>query len=260
MYWLIKEKKFVLFVIGTLILVFAVYYLFVIPNQEETVKLQEEQSKIRLEIENKVKKGDFIAEKSIQNADEELKFIENRCSTLKNKVNFKSLPGYQIPDVKSSELTVYFQTLLKDVQKRIEKKAAQKGIPLPSKFEFPLTNVVSDKIFLYYEKLDIIEQLVNLVMDSNCQKIISFGVTESDFKDYDIKETVTKTGSVTKNMVSIKINGTFDSIMKFVNLLKNAERFVVLEKAIIENINRDSDNIMATFIVAGVKLADVSTK
>ncbi|MFH1231248.1 MAG: hypothetical protein V1709_07095 [Planctomycetota bacterium] len=255
MYWLIKEKKFVLFVIGVLILVFAVYYLFIAPNQRETIRLKAEQATIRLEIENRVKKGDFIAEKSIQNAAEELKFMENRYATLKDRINFKPLPGYQLPG--SKDLIVNFQTLLKEAQKRMEKKAAQKGIPIPSKLEFPLTN---DKIVLYYEKLDMIEQLVNLVMDSNCQKIISFGVTESDFKDFsDIKE-IMKTNSCTKNMVFIKINGSFNSIMKFVNLLKNAGRFIALEKAIIENTNPDSDKITATFIIAGVKLADVPAK
>lgn len=262
MYWLIKEKKFVLLIIGTLILVLGGYYLFIIPNQQEIIRLKQEQSKIRLEIESKVKKGDFIAEKSIQNAEEELKFMESRYSTLKNKIKFKSLAGYQLPDIKElGPLIVSFQTLVKEAQKRMEKKAAQKGIPIPSKFEFPLTNVSSDKIFLYYEKLDMIEQLINLAMDCNCQKVISFGATESDFKEFkDIKETVIKTNSGTKNIVFIKINGSFDSIMKFINLLRNAERFIALEKAIIENTNPDSDNITATLIIAGVKLADVSTK
>ncbi|MFH0887946.1 MAG: hypothetical protein V1871_01910 [Planctomycetota bacterium] len=263
MYWLIKEKKFVLLIIGTLILVLGGYYLFIIPNQQEILRLKQEQSKIRLDIENKVKKGDFIAEKSIQNAEEELKFMESRYSTLKNKIKFKSLAGYQLPDINKQpgELILNFQTLVKEAQKRMEKKAAQKGIPIPSKFEFPLTNASSDKISLYYEKLDMIEQLVNLAMECNCQKVISFGATESDFKEFkDIKETVIKTNLGTKNLVFIKINGSFDSIMKFINLLRNAERFIALEKAIIENANPDSDNITATLIIAGVKLADVPAK
>jgi Tfp pilus assembly protein PilO len=262
MYWLIKEKKFVLFVLGALIFVFAAYYFFIAQTQQETIRLQEDQSKIRLEIDSNVKKGRFIADKSIQNAEEELKFIENRCSLLRNKINFKLLPGYQLPDIKRpDDLIVNFQTLLKEVQKRMEKTAAQKGIPIPSKLEFPLTNVSSDRILLYYERLDMIEQLVNLAMASNCQKIISFGVTESDFKDFnDIKDTVIKTNLTTKNMVFIKLNGNFASIMQFINLLLNIERFVALEKTIIENTNPGSDSITATFIVAGVKLADTSAK
>jgi hypothetical protein len=262
MYWLIKEKQFVVFIAGSLVLILATYYFFIAPNQLEIIKLKETQSKMRLEIENKVKKGDFISEKSIQNAEEELKFIENRYSLLKKKISFKSLPDYQLPTIKRpDELTFNFQSLVKEVQKRMEIKAAQKGIPLPAKFEFPLTSVSVDKIILYYEKLDIIEQLVNLAMDSNCQKIISLGVTESDFKEFnDIKDTLIKTNSSTRNIVFIKINGNFDSIIKFINLLRNTERFIAMEKAIIENSNPDSDNITATFIISGVKLADVATK
>ena len=61
-------------------------------------------------------------------------------------------------------------------------------------------------------------------------------------------------------MVSVKLNGNFASIMQFVNLLRRAERFISIERVILENGNKDLDNLNSVFIVAGVKLAGIPAK
>lgn len=258
MHWLIEHKKFTVFVLTTLILILVEYYYFISGIQEETSNLQEQQYKLRSEIETKVRKGPFLSEKSIQNAEEEIKFMDGRFSSLRNSINFKPLPGYQVPTTRrQDELTVNFQSLLKDTQKRMEKTAAQKGIPIPAKLEFPLNRTSEETIRLYYERLDIIEQLVNLAMDSNCFKVIDWGVSENDFREFkDIRDLTARSTLGIKNMAFIKMNGTFDSIMQFINLLRSAERFVSLERVIINNNTPDRDNVTATFIVAGVKLEE----
>lgn len=258
MHWLIEHKKFTVFVLTTLILILVEYYYFISGIQDETSNLQEQQYKLRSEIETKVRKGPFLSEKSIQNAEEEIKFMDGRFSSLRNSINFKPLPGYQVPTTRrQDELTVNFQSLLKDTQKRMEKTAAQKGIPIPAKLEFPLNRTSEETIRLYYERLDIIEQLVNLAMDSNCFKVIDWGVSENDFREFkDIRDLTSRSTLGIKNMAFIKMNGTFDSIMQFINLLRSAERFVSLERVIINNNTPDRDNVTATFIVAGVKLEE----
>ena len=259
MHWLIEHKKFTAFVLVTLFALLVEYYYFISGIQDETSDLQEQQYKLRSEIETKVKKGPFISEKSIQNAEEEIKFVERRFSALHNRINFKPLSGYQIQATRrQDELIVNFQSLLKDTQKRMEKAAAQKGIPIPAKLEFPLNKASDETIRLYYERLDILEQLVNLAMASNCLKVIDWGVSENDFREFrDIKEINFKSALGVKNLVSIKINGTFSAMTQFISRLRGAERFVSLEKMAVSNTGGpDSDNITVTFIVAGVKLEE----
>jgi len=258
MHLIIEHKRFVVFVLATIIILLTEYYYFIAEIRDETSALQDQQYKLRSEIETKVKKGPFISEKSISNAEDEIKYVGKKHLSLKNRINFKPLAGYEIPVTKrQDELIVNFQSLLKDTQKRMEKNAAQKGIPIPDKLEFPLSKASGETIRLYYERLDIVEQMVNMAMDGNCLKIIDWGVSENDFREFrDIKEINVKNTFGTKNMVFIKINGSFSSIMQFINLLRNAERFVSLERMIISNVNPDSDNITTTFIVAGVKLEE----
>ncbi|MEK7310234.1 MAG: hypothetical protein AAB038_05395 [Planctomycetota bacterium] len=259
MNWIIEHKRFVLFVLATILLLFIEYDYFIAEIQDETANLQEQQYKLRSEIETKVKKGQFLSEKSIQNAQEEIKFVEGIFSSLRNRINFKPLPGYEIqPTRRQDELTVNFQSLHKDTQKRMEKTAAQKGVPIPAKIEFPLSRASEETIRLYYERLDILEQLVNLAMASNCLKIIDWGVSENDFKEFrDIKDVNFKSAVGAKNLVLIKVNGTFNSITQFVGLLRSAERFVSLEKMVISNTGGpDSDNVTVAFIAAGVKLEE----
>jgi len=237
------------------------YYYFIAEIHNETTDLQEQQYNLRSEIENKVKKGPFISEKSILNAQEEIKFVESRFSALRSRINYKPLAGYQIPTMqRQDELIVNFQSLLKDTQKRMEKNAAQKGISIPAKLEFPLSKVPEETLRLYYERLDILEQMVNLAMESTCLKVTDWGVSENDFKEFrDFKELNFKSAVGTKNLALIKINGTFSSIMKFISRLRNAERFVSLEKMVISNTGGpDSDNVTGAFIVAGVKLEEPS--
>ncbi|MBI5778166.1 MAG: hypothetical protein HZA49_01750 [Planctomycetes bacterium] len=259
MHWIAEHKRFVVFVLATIILLLIEQYYFIAEIKNETSALQEQQYKLRSEIETKIKKGPFISEKSIPNVEEEIKYATKKHLYLKNRINYKPLAGYEIPVTKrQDELIVNFQSLLKDTQKRLEKNSAQKGIPIPAKLEFPLSKASEETIRFYYERLDIVEQLMNLAMDSNCLKVIDWGVSENDFREFkDIKETVFKGPSGTKNMVFIRINGSFGSIMQCINLLRNAERFVSLERVIISNTNPDLDNITATFIVAGIKLEEV---
>jgi len=257
MNWLIEHKKFTVFVLVTLFLLLVEYYYFISGIQDETSGLQAQQYKLRAEIEAQVKKGPFLSEKSIQNAQEEIKFVEGRFSSLRNRINFKPLPGYEIQATRrQDELIVNFQSLLKDTQKRMEKNAAQKGVPIPAKIEFPLSKVSDETIRIYYERLDILEQLVNLAMASNCLKVIDWGITETDFKDSrEFKELYFKSALGAKNLVLIKVNGTFGSITQFISRLRSAERFVSLEKMAISNTGGpDSDNVTVTFIVAGIKL------
>ncbi|MEW6027091.1 MAG: hypothetical protein AB1599_07350 [Planctomycetota bacterium] len=256
MYWIAEHKRFAVFVLATVALLLIEYRYFIAGTRDEIAALQEQQYKMRADIGNKVKKGPFISEKSIPNAEEEIKYVEARYSALRNKINFKPLPGYEIPATRrQDELIVLFQSLLKDTQKRMEKTAAQKGIPIPAKLEFPLSRASEEAIRLYYERLDIVEQLVGMAMDSNCLKVVDWGVSEADFREFrDIKDVSFKSAAGMKNMAFIRINGPFSSVMQFINLLRGAERFVSLEKMIISNANPDSDNVTATFIVAGVKL------
>ncbi|HLD36237.1 MAG TPA: hypothetical protein VJC37_05910 [Planctomycetota bacterium] len=259
MNWLIEHKRFTVFVLVTLVALLAEYYYFIAGIQDETSELQAQQSKLRSDIETKVKKGPFLSEKSIQNAQEEIKFVENRFATLRNRLNFKPLAGYEVPVIqRQDQLIISFQSLLKDTQKRMEKAAAQKGVPLPAKLEFPLSKASEETIRLYYQRLDILEQLVNLAMDSNCLKVIDWGVSENDFREFrDIKEINFKSALGAKNLVLIKINGAFGSITQFISRLRSAERFVSLEKMAVSNTGGpDSDNITVTFVVAGVKLEE----
>jgi hypothetical protein len=258
MYWFVEHKKFVVFVLATLILLFIEYHFFIANIQEETVNLRENQNKLKTDIENRVKKGIFIRDKSIQNAEEELKFMENDFSSLNNKIHFRPSSGYQSPTIKRpDDLILNFQSLLKEVQKRFEKNSAQKGISIPAKLDFPLTNVSTETITSYYERLDMIEQMVNLAMVSNCQKIIGWGVTETDFKDFkDVKEIVIKTSSAIKNMAFIKIQTNFTALMHMINMLRRPDRFISLEKLIIENSNPDVDSFVVTFVVASIKLSE----
>lgn len=258
MHWIIEHKRFAVFVIVTAILLLIEYYYFIEGVREETGILQEQQYKMRSDIETKVKKGFFISEKSIPNAESEIKYAEKKHLSLKNRINYKPLSGYEVPAVqRQDQLIVSFQSLLKDTQKRMEKNSAQKGIPIPAKLEFPLSRVSEETIRLYYERLDIIEQLANLAMDSNCLKVVEWGVSENDFREFrDMKDLAVKSAFGTRNMAFIRINGSFGSIMQFINLLRNSERFVSLERVAISNTNPDFDNITATFIVAGVKLEE----
>jgi Tfp pilus assembly protein PilO len=258
MNWIIEHKRFTVFVLGALFILLVEYYYFIAGLQSETSDLQEQQYKLRAEIETNVKKGQFLSERSIQNAQEEIKFVENRFSVLRNRINFKPLSGYEIPAMqRPDELNVNFQSLLKDIQKRLEKNAAQKGVPIPAKLEFPLSKVSAETIRLYYERLDILEQMVNLAMDSDCLKIVEWGVSENDFREFrEFKEIYFKSQVGAKNLVLIKINGTFGSITRFINRLHSAERFVSLEKMALSNSGPDLDNITAAFIVAGLKLEE----
>ncbi|MDI6733355.1 MAG: hypothetical protein QME51_05070 [Planctomycetota bacterium] len=258
MYWIIEHKKFVTFVVLAAILILIEYLFFIAGTLGETNILREEQQKLQSEIERKVRKGQFLSDRSILNAEEELKFLQNRYNLLRNKIHFKPSSAYQIPAIKRpGDLIVNFQSLLKDTIKRMEKMAAQRGVSVPAKLDLPLTNVPEETIRLYYEKLDIIEQAVTLAMESRCEKIIGWGVTDSDFKEFkDIKEPVFKTILATRNLVFIRFQGSFDSIGRFIKSLQNNERFISVERATLINTNPDSDSIQATFIVAVVKLAD----
>lgn len=262
MNWLIEHKKFTVFVLATLLALLVEYYYFISGIQGETNELQAQQYKLRSEIETKVRRGQFISEKSILNAQEEIKFIEGKFSALRSRINFKPAAGYEIqPTRRQDELIVNFQSLLKDTQKRMEKNAAQKGVPIPAKLEFPLSKVSDETIRIYYERLDILEQLVNLAMASNCLKVLDWGVSETDFKASQelLKELYFKSALGTKNLVLIKVNGTFGSITQFISRLRSADRFVSLEKMTISNTGgRDSDNVTVTFIVAGIKLEEPS--
>jgi hypothetical protein len=182
--------------------------------------------------------------------------VENRASALRNRITFTPLPGYEIPAIqRPDELVVNFQSLLKETQKRMEKNAAQKGIPIPAKIEFPLSKAAAEAVRLYYERLDILEQLVNMAMDSNCLKIMEWGVSENDFREFrEFRELNFKSSAGSKNLVLIKINGTFDSIVRFVSRLRTAERFLCLEKMALNSGGPDLDNVTAAFIVAGLKL------
>lgn len=258
MYWLIEHKTFTVFIAVTIIVLACVYNFVAVPLQEKTADLRNEQRTIRAQMEKIAKTDVFTSEKSIKNAEEELKAMDARYAELKTRINFRPTADYQITaGIKFDELLVNFQSLLKDVQKRLDQKSAAQNIPIPVKLEFPLANATADTILIYYQKLDMIEQLVNLAMEAKFQQITAYGLTEVDFKEFkDIKETVIKTPLFTKNLVYVKLSGNYASILQFISLIQKSDRFIAVEKVILDNDNKDLDNINSTFVIAGVKLIE----
>lgn len=258
MSWIVEHKKIVLFALAAGLLILAEYYYFIAELRSETADLREQQYKMRADIENNVKKGRFLSERSLTNAQEEIKFLGNRTAALRARINFKPLPGYEIPAMqRPDELIVNFQSLLKETQNRMERTAAQKGIPIPAKLEFPLSKTSPEAIKIYYERLDMLEQMVALAMESNCLKILDWGVSENDFRDFrEFKTLSFKSAAGEKNLILIKINGTFESISRFISRLRGAERFICLEKMALNSAGPDLDNITAAFVVASLKLEE----
>ncbi|MBI4712680.1 MAG: hypothetical protein HY762_05200 [Planctomycetes bacterium] len=254
MNWLTEHKNELMVIGGCGALFLAVYYLVLAPFHQEANELKEQQAKTIKTIETDFRSGNIRDRKDIANITDELKYVDGKLSQLKERVTFRLRPDYQLPAEKRDWL-ITLQSRLKSLQKRTENTAAARGIKLPAlEFQF---NEAQD-LSLYFEELDVIDQLLSAAIESGCSEVLAVGTaSEIGPGGKGFHKHNTADAAAGKNLVPIKIKGTFESLMRLVHMIQSPEqasgRFLALESVVLESDQPDVDTMTGTIIVSGVK-------
>ncbi|MFA5794003.1 MAG: hypothetical protein WC980_02910 [Candidatus Brocadiia bacterium] len=240
---------------GLIIGLIAVLYLVTVPFSASTDNLKKRQLDIAREIEKNLSAGVYRDEKNVQVLSEEIKYVEAKLAQIKGQVNFKSGLEYQLPAAKQ-EWLITLQAKARALQKKMEKIAADKGVQIPNSIEIP-SDIQSDAIPLYFEKLDMMEQLMNYAIESDVDEVAAIGLSAvlSDFGSTSSGGKPVNPADAA-NIVSIKVSGSFKSISKFIYRLTSATRLLCLEKAVLETAKPELDKVTITIAVSAVKVKD----
>lgn len=237
---------------GLAIVLVAVVYLSVVPFSSDVRNYQSRQEQIIKDLSVKLANGTYNDDKNVQAISEEIKYSENRFNQLKEQINFKPGNDYQLPANKGDWL-ITLQSKTKALQKKTEKLAADKNIRIPASVDIP-AEIPLDSIPAYFEKLDMMEQLLGYAIESGCEEVIAIG-SEGSLGDFMLTSggRSSRPTDTTANIVPIKIRGNFKAVNKFIYLLTNAPRFLSLEKSLLENVRPEIDKIILTIAVSAAK-------
>ncbi|MFH1227448.1 MAG: hypothetical protein V1701_06045 [Planctomycetota bacterium] len=238
---------------GLIIGLIAVLYLVTIPFSANYDSLKKRQLDIVRDIEKNLSTGFYRDDKSVQALTEEVNYVEGKLAQLKGQINFKPGAEYQLPPAKPDWL-ITLQSKAKALQKKMEKTAAEKGVRIPNSIEIR-SDIPPDDIPLYFEKIDMMDQILNYAVDSGVDEVLAIG-SDGILGDFN------QTGSGVRqaksadapNIVPIRVSGSFKSINKFIFRLISATRMLSLEKAVLETAKPEVDKTVLTVAVSAVKV------
>lgn len=223
-------------------------YLARVPFSSDARDYENRREQMLKEMGLKLANGTYNDEKNVQTISEEIRYGENRLNQLKGQISFKPGSEYQLPANKGDWL-VTLQSKAKALQKKMEKLAADKNVRLPGSIDVP-SEILIDNIPLYFEKVDIMEQLLGYAIESGCEEVSAIG-SEGSLADFMLAK---KPADPSANIVPIKVRGNFKSVNKFAYLLVNAPRFLCLEKVLLENVRPEIDKVVLTVAVSAAKI------
>jgi hypothetical protein len=236
-----------------------VIYLILSSLYSGVQRFKDQQVKISDEVKMNLTKGVYNDEKNVSVITEEVKYIENKLGQLKGQINFKPGVNYQLPADKKDWL-ITLQSKAKLLQKKMETMAADKGVRVSCPIELP-SDIPPDAVSVYFEKLDVMEQILGYAVESRCDEVIAIG-TEGVLRDFVSTSAggvrSAQASAIPANIVPIKIIGNFNAINKFTYALISSSRFLCVEKVKLENIQPETDRLILTIAVKAVKIKDDS--
>lgn len=252
---LLDNKKLVFYSAGIIILWVIIYFFIVAPLKDETTDKIRELENVRVTINTKVSGGSFIDEINIKKISEEQKQMENKLAEFKKKILFEPRLPYQT-DLSQQDLLIKFNTLLTSRYSQLQKIAGVKGIKIPVSLGFPSGTIPLTELPLYFERLDIIDQISSLVIEKGCQEISSIDI------DKGVKEFLdpsTLSGEfIKKDVVIIKLKVNYKTIGEIMyalnaNIVMPNGRFLAMPRISLQSDNPEIDLLTMTLAIGSVK-------
>lgn len=240
-----EHKKFIIVTVGVVLVFLLVYLIIIAPARRATAEAKSQSELVKKEIDSIIGSGEVKEAKSIENLERERERLAKKLSELKQRMIFKPEPVYL------GKGKIEFYKLLQESQRRLAKLATSKGITMPTSFGFPTGDIPVENLPRYFERLDIIVQVIDLAIACDLTDILSVG-QEQDIHNF--LPGVNLANDFTKyETVVIKLQGSFKSISDFLYKLLVAPRFLSLIRVSLENDDPNVDSIKLTLAVGGLK-------
>lgn len=250
-----EHKRFIIVTAAVILVGLLTYLIIIAPARRKTAEAQEQSEQIQQKISARVSAGQIQDDKNIGSLIREKERIEEKLSELKQRMLFRLHPRYET-DPADSEILIEFNMLLQERKDLLIKSATRRGITIPNSFGFPTRNISELDLPDYFERLDIIERVINLAIPCGVAGILSinqavdtrtflFGMSlENKFIRY--------------QPVVIKFKSDFKTISDFLYELLVTPRFLALLRVSLENDNPNVDSIKLTLAVGGLKAEELS--
>lgn len=248
-----EHKKFIIGIGGTAIGLLLFYLMVLSPIWEETVGLREKQAGLRLNIKKQSQRGFFQSQTGLKNLRDEHERLTKKLNGLKNRVNFRVTPEYALA-MSGSDMLIDFHQNLQETRQRLKKMAIGKGVVMPASLGFPQADIQSTAIPTYFEKLDMMNQLVPLALESGCREILKVG-WEKDFPEL-VSGVIEEKKLFSKNMIGLEAKGSFSAVTRFIYALQTAPRLLPIERISVTNENPEVDSVNIKVLVSGIKIKD----
>ncbi|MEK7448067.1 MAG: hypothetical protein AAB019_01130 [Planctomycetota bacterium] len=251
-----QDNKKNILTLGVMTVVALVFYFFWLgPVWKDITSTRQEQSKLRTEISQHSSRGGFYGQESIRNIKTENQELAQKLNNLKDRVHFRVSPKYSAlggSGQPGQNLLIDFHQRLQELQKDLQKKSVAGNIELPSSLGFPTSNIQPEIIPDYFEKLDLVEQVVTLALESGCRKILKVGPANL-FPEL-AGGGLVQNEWCNKNMVGLEAIGPFAAVVKFLQALQSDRRILPVERIILTNDNQSVDSVQVKILVSGIKI------
>jgi hypothetical protein len=253
------NKKPLLSFITIIFIWVATYISFIKPFNEETENIKENTVKMRTTINASLIHGDSLLDEiNLKKILEEQGFLEKKIAGIKNKILFIPNSAYsaKIPE---EDMSIKFNSFLTAKYLQIQKSAALKGIKIPLTLGFRNDAIPHDLLPVYFERLDIIEQMSIFAIEKGCKEIIS---VEMDNNIGGFLDQNSLTGKyIKKDAIVMRLKVNFKTAVEIVYSLiseniDSKRRFIAIPRISMQSENIDLDLLTMTLAVGSVKEID----
>ena len=222
--WIIKEnKKLFITIVAMLFLAYLWHRFFISPLNAEAenkaVELESRKSEF-----NEIAKNGIPDDKDVKGIEDSLSSSKDKLAILKKSLQLNIEDRFTLPKGEMNP-RVYFQQLIIKEKNDIDSEAVSRNTKLPKMDNMGFSADVDEKaVPELLIKVSLISRVLRTAIASNIKSVVSISSAYSDGKA-SIKE-----GNFLNTLdVSVKVESSTESILKFIHLLQKREDFLLIK-------------------------------